>query len=434
MPEFAPGIEDRNVYGDLNTLPLSDVATMVRQKHLADRARLHEDLRIGTPSGMFSWAVPKFLPTGDEKRLAIRQPLHSWSYNDFQGRLKHGYGKGTVSKMEQSPVVILKRSPSHVMFTRGDSKDAPIYNLVQTSGKNWLLSIKKPDQPMEIRRYTKEHFKSMPIEAVAQLVSRGASITPKIDGAGALAYLGPKGISVYSIRSDKNNLKPEYTDIIGNLRGAPVPEDLQGTTLRGELYGLRGNNIIPPQELSGLLNSTLMNATNKRKAEGLQLMLAALAVHDKGVDQYDQQRVNRIVERLNNPAILPMTAYRNKNALDLLHSIMERRNKLTTEGVVVHQPGQRPIKAKNVDDADVYVKDVFKADTKSDNRAGGFSYSLSPGGPAVGRVGTGFDYKTLRDMLRNPEAYIGRTARIKNRGQYNDGAYRAPSFIAMKED
>lgn len=106
MTEYAPGLPSKQHYGDIMTLPEDDIATLVRQRHQADKAGLHEDLRIGTPAGMLSWAVPKFLPEDDSKRLAIRQPLHTWAYNEFQGRLKHGYGKGTVSRMEKSPIVI----------------------------------------------------------------------------------------------------------------------------------------------------------------------------------------------------------------------------------------------------------------------------------------------------------------------------------------
>ena len=75
--DYAPGLPSRDKYGDIGILPVDDVATLVRQRHKADRAGLHEDLRIGTPSGLLSWAVPKELPEGPEKRRAVRQPVRS---------------------------------------------------------------------------------------------------------------------------------------------------------------------------------------------------------------------------------------------------------------------------------------------------------------------------------------------------------------------
>ena len=432
--DFAPGLPSREDYGDVNILPVDDIATMVRQRHKADKAGLHEDLRLGTTSGMLSWAVPRFLPEGENKRLAVRQPVHAWSYNDFEGRLGHGYGKGTVSQIEKTPVVILKRTPSHILFTRGDSKDAPIYNLVQTKDKNWLLSIKGRNQPTVITSYKKEHFKSIPIDDVAGLIASGAAITPKIDGAGALAYLGDKGVSVYGIRNDKSGLKPEYTDYIGELRDVQVPKELRGTVLRGEVYGERGGGAIPPQELSGLLNSALANAVNKRRAEGINLLMAALAVNKDGVDDYNPAVVAEIVKQLNTDKLRPLPSATGPAAAKLLARIRSGKYPLTNEGVVVQAPGKRPLKAKLRDDYDVVVDSIFPADTDADERAGGFVYRVPGKAGAVGRVGTGFTHELLRDMLRNPERYAGRRARILSQGQYPSGAYRAPSFISFKED
>ena len=103
MPsEFAPGIKDRLDKGDLSLLPVGEEIRLVRQLHDAKRAGRHEDFRVGTPSGLYSWAVPKGMPEVEgEKRLAVMQPIHSWGYKDFEGRLGHGYGEGTVRKLEE---------------------------------------------------------------------------------------------------------------------------------------------------------------------------------------------------------------------------------------------------------------------------------------------------------------------------------------------
>ena len=136
--------------GNLSQLPTDTILTLVRQRHAARRAGLHEDLRIGTPSGMYSFAVPKFLPEEvGQYRLAIQQPVHNWSYNDFEGKLPPGYGEGDVSRIEKSPVVLLKNTPSYIEFTRGTSKDSNVYKMTRTGGGNWLISIKKPG----VRKY-----------------------------------------------------------------------------------------------------------------------------------------------------------------------------------------------------------------------------------------------------------------------------------------
>lgn len=432
----ALGILDRSDLGDLSALKEDTIATLVRQRHNADRARLHEDMRIGGPSGLYSWAVPKFMPEDGSRRLAIQQPVHRWSYKDFQGRLKHGYGKGVVEKMEESNVVILKNSGNHIMFTRGDMRDAPIYNLVRTKGQNWLLSIYRKDQPVQVKLYPKEHFKQVPMDKVPELIANGATVTKKLDGAGTLLWLGKDGVRAFGIRTNAKGQKPEYTDAIGGLRSLRVPKDLQDTLLRGEVIGVSKNKAISPNELSGILNATTMNAAMKRQGDGIKLLVAALATHENGIDNYDQQRVNDIVARLNSEHVAPMSTYSGDAALKLLKTLQAGGDPMTHEGVVIHQQGKRPLKAKFKDDYDAIIDGIFKAELQpgAKPRAGGFTYTLPGHSGTVGKVGTGFTHQMLVDMLKNPDSYIGRTARVASQEQYPSGALRAPSFISMKED
>lgn len=433
--DYAEGLPSKENYGNLSTLPVDDIITLVRQRHNARKAGLHEDLRIGTPEGMFSWAIPKFLPTSPEDRhLAVQQPLHRWEYNEYEGLLGKGYGEGEVSRIEKSPIVVVKNSPGHLMFTRGDSKQALMYNLVNTRGKNWLLTVKKPGQPEVIRGYGKEHFKSIPVEAVPKLIEQGAAITPKIDGAGAIAYMGPKGVEIYGIRDTKTGEKPSYTDIVGGLRGYKVPKELQGRVFRGELFGTRGGSVIGPNEIAGILNSNILTAVGSKKSKGIKLLVALLAEHKGGEDVYSPEAMRQVSETLAHPAVTYAPEATGDKAYKLLTNILSGKHPYTREGVVVLPSEGRPLKAKATEDYDVIIRDIFPAETKVDKRAGGFSYSLPGKSEVVGRVGTGFSHAMLKEMLRNPEMYIGRVARIKSQGQYPTGAYRAPSFISMKED
>lgn len=431
----APGLPDRSNYGDLSRLQPGLIATLVRQRHDAARAGVHEDFRIGTPSGLYSWAVPKFIPEVENlKRLAVQQPVHQWDYKDFQGRLGHGYGKGLVSKLEESPVVILKNKDGQLMFTRGDHKDAPVYNLIRTKDKNWVLFYGSPNQPLQIRRYPKEHFKSVPVEKIPELIQQGAELSPKIDGAGVLLHLGNNGVRTFGIRSNKEGSKPEYSSLLPGLLSASVPSEIRGKVIRGEVFGQRAGKSIPANELAGLLNAATLKAHNKMQSDGTRLLVAALALNDNGTDDYNQQRLQGVVDKLDSPYVLSLRRYKGKEAQQLMRDLARGNNKLTHEGVVVHQEGKRPVKSKFQEDADVVIRNIFKADTDGDNRAGGFEYSLPGSDKVVGRVGTGFDHAMLRDMLNNPSSYIGRTARIHSQEQYPSGAYRAPGFVAMKAD
>ena len=428
------GIPNKSMMSNLSVLPVDSPLELSRQLHTTGGGRrTHEDVRIGNESGLHSLAVPKGLPTETGQwRLGIIQPLHAHSYGSWEGEIESGYGKGTVKLLEHGPVVLLKNTPSYVEFTRGTTKDSPVYKMKRTSGGNWIIGIKEPQEPEPVASYQREHFKSVPISSVKDMLANGAAIAPKIDGSSVLAYLDKHGIKVYGTKPDKSGHKPDYSAHIGGLSQVQVPEDLVGMMLRGELYGVHNGQVIPPQELSGFLNSTIQNAIQKRQ-RGLRLMVAALAVN-RGKDDYGAP-VGDIVRRLHSPSFTAVEPVTGAKARRLLNQILKGTHPLTEEGLIVHQKDKRPLKAKLREDYDVVIDDIFPAITKGTPRAGGFSYSLpSEPGKTVGNVGTGFTHKLLRDMLENPEAYRGRLARIHSQGQFDSGAYRAPSFIALRED
>jgi bifunctional non-homologous end joining protein LigD len=432
--EFAPGIKDKRYLGHTEEIPTDVVLTLVRQLHNARRAGKHEDLRIGSPSGLYSWAMPKGLPTEPgQKHLAIQQPIHDYNYKDFEGTIGSGYGSGTVSKLEESPVVIIKNTPDKIQFTRGTSKASPIYTMIKTKNGNFIVTIKEKGQPTIVQTYKKEHFKSMPIEEVADAIERGAQVRPKIDGASVLAYLGKGGIRAFGTRVGVSGERPEYTDVIGGLRGFDVPKELQGKMLRGELYGIRNGKPIHPNELSALLHSNLVNAIDKKQKGNVQLLIAALAENKNGADDW-YTGADDIVAKLRHPAIHGMPPVTGESAKRLVDKIRAGKFPLTREGVVWQLPGQRPVKSKVIDDYDVVIRDIFPAETKGEPRAGGFTYSYPGSDKVVGRVGTGFSHEMLKDMLANPQNYIGQTARVHSQEQLGSGALRAPGFLAIKAD
>jgi hypothetical protein len=430
------GIPDKKNYGDLRSLRTDIPITLVRQEHNSHVAGRHTDLRMGTTGGMFSWALPKDLPQAPgEKKLAIPQPLHDWSYNDFEGVIGKGYGKGTVKRLEKSDVIILENSPTRLTFTRGDMRNPPVYTMFPTKNGNWLVMMRGEDIPLTIKTYSKEHFKSMPIEKIMDVMDEKAYATPKLDGAGALAAIGKHGVRVFGIRPDKEGNPIEYTDHIGGLRGIQTPKDLVGTTLRGEVVAERNGKVLPPQELSGFLNSILVKAAAKRIHDGTYLRMAPTAIVGPNGDDYDRRKVSEIVARLALPQFMDIPKYDRDAAMKAIEAMRKGKHPLTNEGLVIQREGQRPIKMKLTDDSDVVVRNIFPAMTKDGSRrAGGFEYSLPGSNSIVGRVGTGFDHRLLQDMLDNPNNYLGRTARIRHFGQYDSGAYRAPAFISMKED
>ena len=136
-----------------------------------------------------------------------------------------------------------------------------------------------------------------------------------------------------------------------------------------------------------------------------------------------------------NKVSFPPTEIDPRRARSLVERIRAGTHPLTREGVVATPLAHgKPSKLKFKEDYDVLIRKIFPAVTKGEPRAGGFEYSLPGQQKVVGKVGTGFTHETLKDMLKNPAKYIGRTARIQAQEQFPSGAYRAPAFLSLHED
>lgn len=120
--------------------------TLVIQEHEAERAGLHWDVRFesyvgeletyldkrsedsGEPrdtSGervLRSFVIPKheFPSQKGKVRMAIPVDDHPWSYRNFEGEIKEGYGKGTVKLIFCGEVEVSKFTEDKVTFQYGD--------------------------------------------------------------------------------------------------------------------------------------------------------------------------------------------------------------------------------------------------------------------------------------------------------------------------
>ena len=221
-----------------------------------------------------------------------------------------------------------------------------------------------------------------------------------------------------------------------------IPKHLRGTVLRGEIYGERGGKAIPVQELGGILNAATAKALRKQQEQDVKLKAAIFNVYNIGgkpppADYAARaQAIQRILKHLpKDKFVVPPTETDPVKARRLYRRIKQKKHPLTAEGVVTTPlAGGRPAKVKFKEESDIYVRDIVPAVTRSGlPRAGAIKYSLTPGGPVVGEVGTGFSHELAQELLRNPQEYIGRRARIESQGQFPSGAWRAPSFIALHE-
>lgn len=442
MPQAAIGLPDPTAYGSLETLRPGQLVPWVIQRHLAERAGPHYDVRFGKDR-MHSFATKKELPVPGEKRMLFQQPLHEEAYKDFEGEIPAGYGKGTVKKQVSGEILVTSVGKDKVVFSTASERLPQRFALVRSKAdpKQWILANITPTNTIQQK---KMHYIKLPDDQVKQVLTDEFFISPKIDGAAAFYRLAGKKMDALSYRTSVTGRPIVHTERLG-LQGAR-PEEEKETLLRGEIYGTRKGKAIPPQELGGLLNATISKSIGQQLSKDVQLknmLFGVRTFRGKPVPAEtpwleQEKMLKEVLPQL--PAdkfhIAPMLSGETPEAAELFKNIRSGKYPLTEEGVVaLPKKGGRPIKVKFRPEADVRIRSIFPgAGRLAGKGAGGFYYSLPEGEEEVGKVGTGFSDATRRALLEDPESFIGRLARISTQKQFPGGAYRAPSFLALHED
>ncbi len=118
-----------------------DKLIYVIQEHHA-RA-LHFDLRLEKDGVLKSWAVPKGIPEGFEKHLAVKVEDHPFEYRNFEGTIPKGqYGAGTVEIWDKGyyePKFWEKDKIEVTLHGQRLNGRYILIRLKRAGDKNWLL-------------------------------------------------------------------------------------------------------------------------------------------------------------------------------------------------------------------------------------------------------------------------------------------------------
>jgi len=436
--DYAPGLPEKGRY---SRIPKVEGSTwqMSVQKHVADVAGTHRDLRLSDPrTGIaHSWAIPKDLPAAGEKVLAVRQPAHRASYANWSGKIQSGYGKGDVSLQEHKKVDVLSSGPNKITFVVPEGRVAREMTLIRTGGRNWLLLNHSTTEGKYGISYHKPAYGQTPFGNV-DTQNREKLLSAKISGAHAVGILERgKRPRLFSYRKSKRGTPLEYTWKMPrkfNLTRWAGPS----MRVRGEIYAVdKTGKALPENEIGRVLNSSVENARAVTSSLGARLLFAPFQVETlRGrpfKEGYEEHLpiLKKIVSSL--PATkLPAMARTPAQKRRLLVDISSGKLKQTSEGVVewdLKNPDAPPVKAKIRPDFDVFVRGVFNEGGARKGMAGGFLYSLTPQGKVVGRVGSGLSHKLKAEMLKDPNRFRGLSAKVKANYQFASGALRAPSFV-----
>ena len=424
VAEFAPGIPASREISSIN-IP-KGFTRLVVQKHSAKRAGDHLDLRIQSGSKAYSWALRDWPKKHGEQVFARRVEDHSSQYLDFQGVIPEGYGAGTVSQFINETIDIIYANDDKIKFVIPNIGE---FAIIHTSDLDWLLvKMNKVVGPIS----SKEDYKEQLIKSID--INDGSTVLqPKIDGAHSIITLAPGKMNrVFSYRiSAKTGDPVEHTHQMKNIRDAKVPPGLGGTVLRAEVFARKNGRALPPQNVSGLLNSGIIKSRTEQEESSTTLVPVLFDItkyrgHDVTQKPYEERldllkQISKQVKVLE----MPDLAYTPKEKKSLIQRIRSGRHPDTSEGVIAWNL-QEPVttKSKLKKEFDVYIKKITKG-------LRGFSYSIKPHDGTAGRVGTGFSTSEYNNMQKHPEKYIGNVARVIAQQQFPSGALRGPSYQTM---
>lgn len=450
-PRPAVGIPDRGFTGNIaKNISAGDLVDFMIQKHDTYRRTPHKDIRFGKDkrTGLHSWATVSDIPEPGGKSHLIQQPTHSYSYLNWAGDIPKGqYGGGKVTVDKSGKILITDINPHEVHFTNASDKDAYRQALIRVGGKHWLYARPQHVTDADIK---KPKYRNIPPEELYNYLSSlsdKAIAQPKVDGALNVIRLGKKPEMISHRLSKRTGTNIIHTERF--FGGRPVldniPKEYKNSLLLGEVFGQKGNKVIPMQELGGLLNSTIENSLKTQKEKGIELKTMLFDVIRRNGDKLDWDKTpyserRSILEEIlpylpKGKFVLPEQVEGKEAIKALLNRVKSKKHPLTNEGVVVHEPGKQPAKLKLFNEYDTYIRDFFPGEGKYAGKGvGGFKYSLEPDGPILGRVGTGLSDELRRDMFQNPGDYLNRVARVHSQGQFpKTKALRIPSLIALHE-
>jgi bifunctional non-homologous end joining protein LigD len=109
--------------------------------HRHHASRLHYDLRLEKDGVLKSWAVPKGLPPHPGiKRLAVQTEDHPMEYLTFDGKIPKGqYGAGEMWVYAAGKYQVLKEKKDGFYFRLNSKEITGEYRIHNTKQKDWLL-------------------------------------------------------------------------------------------------------------------------------------------------------------------------------------------------------------------------------------------------------------------------------------------------------
>lgn len=104
----------------------------------------HYDLRLEGAGTLWSWAVPKGMPTDPKQnRLAVRVDDHDLDHIDFVDPTPVDGADGAIAKSiwDAGTYTTVRSSPGKLVFDLHGERGEARYALIHTGADNWILHL-----------------------------------------------------------------------------------------------------------------------------------------------------------------------------------------------------------------------------------------------------------------------------------------------------
>ncbi|MEX2540071.1 MAG: non-homologous end-joining DNA ligase [Actinomycetota bacterium] len=185
----------------------------VIQKHAAQRAGLHYDLRLERNGTLVSWAVRRGLPIiAGEKHFAAKTEDHPIAYLDFEAWIPQGeYGGGEMRIFDRGTYEAPEWEDGKMTIRLNGERVRGEYHLVRTK-QGWLIFLSKRSAPIPP---PPPPMKPMMAESGHKAFDDPDwTFEPKLDGVRTLAYVTPDATRLISRTGrDQSVQYPELTGL-----------------------------------------------------------------------------------------------------------------------------------------------------------------------------------------------------------------------------
>jgi bifunctional non-homologous end joining protein LigD len=219
-------------------------SSFVIQEHHA--SSLHWDFRLEHDGVLVSWALPKGVPTDPRKNhLAVQTEDHPLEYGSFEGSIPaKEYGGGEVTIWDAGTFELEKwRDGKEVIATltgrEGGGLGGPRKFALIKTGKNWLIHLmeikQEPKKPTSARSMQGGFVRPMlaSLGSAADIDDEQAwAFEMKWDGIRAVAVVDGKDVGLFT-RNEKD-VTAAYPEVVGAL----IDLGLDDTVLDGEIVAL----------------------------------------------------------------------------------------------------------------------------------------------------------------------------------------------------